>query len=113
MSLAYYILPDGREAGYGVAAECDDSQCHQLIDRGRGYLCGDNPLGRKEDDEAGCGNYFCLVHLPDHRCPVPGCDMPCEDALPCSLVRGHDRPHRNTTARPRTRTRRRSPPRHP
>ncbi len=109
MGFVYYILPDGREAGYGVEAECDDPQCHLRIDRGRGYLCGDNPLGHKGDDEAGCGDYFCLLHLPDHGCPLPECGVHFDDELPCSLVHGHDRPHRHTTARPRTRTRRRSP----
>ncbi|QOV99959.1 hypothetical protein RCF27_05935 [Rhodococcus pyridinivorans] len=113
MGFVYYILPDGREAGYGVEAECDDPECHRRIDRGRGYLCGHNPLGSKEDDEAGCGNYFCHRHLPDHRCPLPECGVRCDDELPCSLVAGHHRPHRNTVARPGRRPRRRAPPGHP
>lgn len=27
MGYAYYLLPDGREAGYGVEAECDADDC--------------------------------------------------------------------------------------
>ena len=59
MGYAYYILPDGREAGYGVEATCDEPGCTARIDRGLGYLCGTEPGG----DEHGCGGYFCGAHL--------------------------------------------------
>jgi hypothetical protein len=59
MGYAFYTLPDGREAGYGVAATCDAPDCKTAIDRGLAYLCGTNPLG----DEHGCTGYFCDEHL--------------------------------------------------
>jgi len=59
MGYAYYTLPDGREAGYGVEATCDAPDCSTEIDRGLAYLCGENPLG----DEYGCTGYFCDKHL--------------------------------------------------
>jgi len=59
MGYAYYVLPDGREAGYGVNATCDHEGCSAEIDRGIAYLCGRNPGG----DEFGCGDYFCDEHL--------------------------------------------------
>lgn len=59
MGYAYYVLPDGREAGYGVEAICDHDGCDEKIDRGLGYLCGSDPRG----DEYGCTGYFCDAHL--------------------------------------------------
>lgn len=59
MGYARYTLPDGREAGYGVNAVCDDPTCTIPIDRGMAYLCGNTPGG----DEYGCGGYFCGRHL--------------------------------------------------
>lgn len=59
MGYAYYTLADGREAGYGVEATCDEEGCTAKIDRGLGYLCGQMPGG----DEYGCGGYFCGEHL--------------------------------------------------
>lgn len=59
MGYAYYVLADGREAGYGVGATCDEKDCSTSIDRGLGYLCGNTPGG----DEWGCGGYFCSAHL--------------------------------------------------
>jgi len=69
MGYGYYLLPDGREAGYGVAAECDREGCTTQIDRGLGYLCGDMPDGHREDDAPGCGKYYCGEHGDDHDCP--------------------------------------------
>ena len=60
MGYAFYALSDGREAGYGVAAKCDEEGCNKDIDRGLGYVCGGEPLGYAE---FGCGGYFCGDHL--------------------------------------------------
>jgi hypothetical protein len=59
MGYGYYVLADGREAGYSVEATCDQEGCDEQIDRGLGYLCGRTPGG----DEYGCGGYFCANHL--------------------------------------------------
>ncbi len=59
MGYASYTLPDGREGGYAVDAECDLDDCTADIDRGLGYLCGQNPGGHP----FGCGGYFCSEHL--------------------------------------------------
>lgn len=87
MGYASYTLPDGREGGYAVDAECDQDDCTEEIDRGLGYLCGRNPGGYPH----GCGNYFCSEHLmygwvedPDatggaRMCPHQMCE-PCIDA---------------------------------
>lgn len=72
MGYGYYILPDGREAGYGVEAECDQPGCIAPIDRGLGYLCGDEPDGHRDPSEPGCGEYFCPDHESTHNCPNPG-----------------------------------------
>lgn len=95
MGYAHYELPDGREAGYGVAAECDKDGCHVQIDRGLGWLCGDNPLGHKDADESGCGNYFCSDHGHAHDCPAPQCGYNEDESEYCVLVTGHDAPHTN------------------
>jgi hypothetical protein len=50
---------NGRDCGYGVPAWCDFPCCNAKIDRGLGYLCGEEPGG----DEFGCGLYFCGEHL--------------------------------------------------
>lgn len=71
MGFAYYVLPDGREAGYGVEATCDAEGCETRIDRGLGYLCGDSPDGWRDESEPGCGRYFCGAHEFDHDCPNP------------------------------------------
>jgi hypothetical protein len=55
----------GRDCGYGVPAECDHPHCHESIDRGLGYLCGDRP----GDDQFGCGLYFCEDHRVGYRQP--------------------------------------------
>jgi hypothetical protein len=75
MGYAFYELPDGREAGYGVEAVCDEPGCAEEIDRGLGYLCGTDP-GEPED---GCGGYFCGAHDFHHIefgaigvCAMPG-----------------------------------------
>jgi hypothetical protein len=65
MGYAHYVLADGREAGYGVEATCDEQGCTAEIDRGLGYLCGRTPGA----DEYGCGGYFCGEHLySNNRC---------------------------------------------
>lgn len=81
MGYAYYILPDGREAGYGVEATCDRPGCDVMIDRGLGYLCGRAPDGYHSDDEWGCRLYFCGQHLNDHDCPNPQCWYGVEERL--------------------------------
>ncbi len=70
MGYAYYTLPDGREAGYGVEAECDAPGCQVRIDRGLGYLCGRNPDGHKDAEEPGCGNYYCRTIRPTTAAPT-------------------------------------------
>lgn len=60
MGYAHYTLDDGREAGYGVDAVCDEPGCDAKIDRGLAYLCGAQP---DPDDGEGCGRYFCGEHL--------------------------------------------------
>ncbi len=56
-----------RWAGYGVPAVCDSPECTTEIDRGFGYLCGDdprddNPGEHRGNDCMGCGLYFCMKH---------------------------------------------------
>lgn len=57
----YLISRNGEqiEAGYAVEAVCEKDTCDATIDRGLGYLCGQQPGG----DEYGCGGYFCGEHL--------------------------------------------------
>lgn len=71
MGYGYYVLADGREAGYGVQAECDRGGCAAQIDRGLGYLCGNLPDGWRDESEPGCGLYFCGPHGYDHDCANP------------------------------------------
>lgn len=73
MGYGYYLLPDGREAGYGVEAPCDRDSCTVVIDRGLGYLCGEMPDGHRDDADPGCGLYFCQDHrhADGHDCPNP------------------------------------------
>jgi hypothetical protein len=47
-----------RDIGYGVPAPCDQPGCPEEIDRGLGFVCGDDPYG----GEHGCGLYFCGRH---------------------------------------------------
>ena len=47
-----------RDIGYGVPAICDHPDCNEVIDRGLGHVCGDEPYG----GENGCGLYFCEEH---------------------------------------------------
>jgi hypothetical protein len=94
MGYAHYTLPDGREAGYGVRAECDANGCAAEINRGLGYLCGRNPDGHKDEDEPGCGQYFCGQHLHAHGCKAPACGVYSPDEeLCCYLVHGHEEAH--------------------
>ncbi len=99
MGYASYVLPDGREAGYGIEAECDQPDCSAEIDRGLGYLCGDNPDGHRDPTEAGCGLYFCGQHLDTHDCVNPECGTWSDDEeRSCALAKSHtedeDSPHR-------------------
>lgn len=72
MGYAYYTLPDGREAGYGVSAECDHPACARDIHRGLDYLCGEDPDGYRRPGEPGCGRYFCPQHQgANHWCTNP------------------------------------------
>lgn len=48
----------GRPIGYGVSAECDAEGCHEKIDRGLYYVCGD----MHGSDEYSCERYFCENH---------------------------------------------------
>src|SRR5438309_10863515 len=96
MGYSHYTLPDGRDAGYGVAAECDHPDCHAEIDRGLGYLCGRNPLGHKDAEEPGCGNCYCEDHRYNHGCTSPECGpFPTDGGMSCELAEGHDLPHRS------------------
>lgn len=63
MGYGYYTRTiDGleRHLGYGVKALCDHPDCNEEIDRGLGYLCGEDP---GDGSENGCGRYFCGKHL--------------------------------------------------
>lgn len=53
--------------------------CDESIDRGLGFLCGDQP-GRPS--EFGCGRWFCGQHLFSAPEPVDGLGIcgPCLDA---------------------------------
>ena len=62
MGYGFYDISDGRFGGYMVLATCDKFGCENEIDRGLGYLCGDNPHDFWSD-EPGCGRYYCADHL--------------------------------------------------
>lgn len=49
---------NGRDVGYGVPALCDQPGCKKKIDRGLGYICGQDIGG----GEHGCGLFFCEDH---------------------------------------------------
>ena len=57
-----------RWAGYGVPAKCDFPGCKKKIDRGFGYLCGEDVFQDNAGEHAdngdclGCGLYFCTDH---------------------------------------------------
>lgn len=105
MGYAHYTLPDGREAGYGVEAECDKPGCDTKIDRGLGWLCGENPDGWRGQDDFGCGNYYCTPHLNDHDCTNAECGAySFEGSLFCQRVAGHDEPHRDADGAEFTKT---------
>lgn len=110
MGYGYYLLPDGREAGYTVEAICDADGCKTEIDRGFGYLCGEMPDGHRDPDESGCGKYHCPDHQGDHDCPKQECGAypcpDCEEALadPCGLLEGHTGGHEDVYGRGFTRT---------
>jgi hypothetical protein len=53
-----------RDIGYGVPAICDFPGCNKKIDRGLGYVCGDEPHG----GDYGCELYFCPEHF-EYRKP--------------------------------------------
>ncbi|NQD40529.1 hypothetical protein [Glutamicibacter halophytocola] len=94
MGYGFYTLPDGREAGYSVEAECDKPGCTTQIDRGLGFLCGESPDGHRDSDEFGCGNYYCDQHETYHDCPNPKCGKySADESLCCSKAKGHDTPH--------------------
>lgn len=60
MGYGYYLLPSGKEAGYGVSATCEHPGCSAEIDRGMSYACGG-----EAGDQGGCSceGYFCTKHL--------------------------------------------------
>lgn len=94
MGYGYYVLQDGREAGYTVDAVCDEPGCTEVINRGLGCICGQNPIGHKGTDEPGCGNYYCEPHKYSHECSNPECDTWSDDEMQhCSLATGHDGVH--------------------
>lgn len=51
-----------RWAGYGVPAVCDYPECDTEIDRGMGFRCSENAMGKKS-----CEMHFCPEHLYDHK----------------------------------------------
>lgn len=97
MGYAFYELADGREAGYGVEAQCDADSCEKEINRGMGYLCGESPKVYSTDDgEWGCGYYFCGEHEYAHDCTNPMCGVDSFDGdLYCGEIRGHEMPHKD------------------
>lgn len=48
-----------RWIGYGVPATCDYPGCGTEIDRGLGWICGNEYTG---DGDEGCSLYFCSEH---------------------------------------------------
>jgi hypothetical protein len=52
-----------RDIGYGVPSICDHPGCTEEINRGLGYVCGEEPYG----GEKGCGLFFCERHR-GYRC---------------------------------------------
>lgn len=99
MGYASYPLPDGRQAGYAVKADCDHSDCHEQITRGLDCLCGDVPGGH-EPGVAGCGNYHCRHHQDPaaHDCQHPPCaQWDPEETMTCELLRDHDGAHYSAT----------------
>jgi hypothetical protein len=55
---------NGRWAGYGVPAICDEPSCSAAIDRGLAYACGGGP----SEDVPNCGLFFCGDHLNYVEC---------------------------------------------
>lgn len=53
----YFSAKNNRWQGYGVPAYCDHPNCQNVIDRGVGYICCDNP-----NHTASCGGFFCELH---------------------------------------------------
>jgi len=53
----------GRQIGYAIEAECDESGCHQKIDRGLSYSCGGMHGDGGLRGDWGCEGYFCPEHL--------------------------------------------------
>ncbi len=94
MGYSYYTLPDGREAGYGVEATCDSPVCEAQIDRGMGYLCGEAPNGWRDEDEPGCGKYYCGQHSFNHQCTHPQCPKETDNGDICELAAEHEGDHR-------------------
>lgn len=64
MGYQCYEIDEFRDGGYGVPAWCDHPGCTEQINRGVGYMCGDNPHG---GDEFGCGLFFCGDHSYSRR----------------------------------------------
>lgn len=52
----------GRPIGYVFPATCDHPGCHNKIDRGLSYACGD----MHGEDEISCEGYFCSIHRCTH-----------------------------------------------
>lgn len=73
MGYGYYTVDLGRPAGYMVLATCDKRGCENEIDRGLGYLCGNDP--GQFGGGPGCGRYYCEDHGgwvgPRGGCPHP------------------------------------------
>lgn len=98
MGYGYYVLPDGREAGYSVERPCHQDGCENTVFRGLDALCGSAPDGHRDETEAGCGNWFCPDHHApaEHECPKPPCGVYSVDGmLHCGLAEPHDLPHRD------------------
>lgn len=80
-----------RDIGYGVPAVCDHPECDEMIDRGLGYVCGDDVYG----GEWGCGLFFCEKHRGNHEDLAPGVWAPvCER---CAEGKPHFEPKPDTT----------------
>lgn len=103
MGYGYYILADGREAGYAVYENCDSPGCVREIGRGLDNLCGKLPnipniSTQHPMNEAGCKNYYCAEHQYNHECTNPACDVyPASryDLVgPCALPKNHAGEHK-------------------
>ncbi len=82
-----FSLKWNRDVGYGVPAYCDHPGCKAEIDRGLGYICGDDIGG----GEHGCGLFICGEHTHAKEDCIQLCQH-CADRRRKKLVPSEDHP---------------------